>query len=98
MDDLEPGYFGVLEPKTCKPIEETNNSLVIVPGLVFDLDLNRIGYGKGFYDRYFQKSETMGNSLVKCGITYDMQICDGIEADTYDRHLDIIVTEKRIIR
>lgn len=98
MDDLEPGYFGVLEPKTCKPIEETNNSLVIVPGLVFDLDLNRIGYGKGFYDRYFQKAETVGNSLIKCGIAYDMQICDRIETDQYDRHLDMIITEKRIIR
>lgn len=98
MDDLEPGYFGVLEPKTCKPIEETNNSLVIVPGLVFDLDLNRIGYGKGFYDRYFQKAETVGNSLIKCGISYDMQICDRIETNQYDRHLDMIITEKRIIR
>ena len=40
----------------------------------------------------------MGNSLIKCGIAYDMQICDRIETDQYDRHLDMIITEKRIIR
>ena len=100
LSDLEPGYFGVLEPKPNKTLLEDNtgNTLVIVPGLAFDSDLNRIGYGKGFYDRYFLKSEAAGLRMVKCGIAFDMQICDWIEADPYDKHLDMIVTEKRIIR
>jgi 5-formyltetrahydrofolate cyclo-ligase len=97
FDDLEPGYFGILEPKPEENnlITEIENSLIIVPGLAFDRDLNRIGYGKGFYDRYF--AEYADKHFIKCGIAFDMQICEKIETDQYDRPLDMLVTEKRII-
>ena len=98
LTDLKEGYFNVLEPITDNMVTNFDNCVSITPGICFDKNNYRVGYGKGFYDRYFQKAETMGNSLVKCGIAYDMQICDGIEADPYDRHLDMIVTENRIIR
>ena len=97
--DLEPGYFGIPEPKS-EIIEkygevEPDNSFMVVPGLAFDMALNRIGYGKGFYDRYFAENE--GKLIFKCGIGFDLQVVEKIEADANDQPLDMLVTEKRII-
>ena len=97
--DLESGYFGILEPKNNITKEENvlnpDSSLIIVPGLAFDTSLNRIGYGKGFYDRYFSENESA--SFIKCGIAFELQLCEKIEADANDQPLDMLVTEKDII-
>ena len=108
LDELEPGYFGVLEPNVfqkrhdglsdadkIKPIDP-EGSLIIVPGLVFDRSLNRIGYGKGFYDRYF--STNKDKYFVKCGISFEIQLCERIAIDVHDQPLDILVTEKETLR
>jgi 5,10-methenyltetrahydrofolate synthetase len=74
---------------------DPDGSFMIVPGLVFDKDLNRIGYGKGFYDRYFDTNQT--KSFTKCGIAFDQQMCEGIDTDPRDVPLDILVTESEVI-
>ena len=100
-EDLEPGYFGVLEPKTDGKIPmkfeslSVKKCLILVPGIAFDRDFNRIGYGKGFYDRFFEKYKD--TALIKCGIAFDVQMCDSIETDEFDRPLDMIVTENEIL-
>ena len=94
MDMLEDGYFGVREPLMTDEPMNPENCLMIVPGLVFDFSLNRIGYGKGFYDKYF--TEYKDKSFIKCGIAFDIQMCEKIEADTFDQPLDMLITETSI--
>ena len=96
LDELEAGYFGVREPVVDKAlVTDPSGCLMIVPGLAFDKDLNRIGYGKGFYDKYFQSH--MDALFTKCGIAFDIQLCEKIEADPYDQPLDMLVTENSVI-
>ncbi len=70
----------------------SNPEVVIVPLVVCDTNCNRIGFGKGFYDRYLTNK-----SCLKIGICHDFQVLDKIEAQPWDVPLDIIITEKRVI-
>ena len=54
MKDLEPGYMGIPEPIEKNPVN-ASAGVMIMPGLVFDMELNRIGYGRGYYDRYIHQ-------------------------------------------
>ena len=63
---------------------------MIVPGIAFDRNHNRIGYGKGFYDRYLNAHP----HLVKLGIAFDIQLVDRIPAEECDCRMDMVVTEK----
>jgi len=91
FEELTTGRFGILEPKTMiEPSREPE--VVIVPGVGFDLDLHRLGYGKGYYDRYFKKVKTF-----KIGIGYELQLVEKIPRHEHDQRLDLTVTEKRVI-
>jgi 5-formyltetrahydrofolate cyclo-ligase len=92
MDDLEINRFGIAEPKRGSVTGPENISFVIVPGIVFDRDLNRIGYGKGCYDRYLK-----GMTAKKIALAYDFQIVPHIKADANDIRMDMIITETEII-
>ena len=67
--------------------------LLILPGIAFDLHGNRIGYGKGYYDRflYSRKAKHI------MGLAYEIQICNDIPTNQHDIPVDTIITEKRII-
>ena len=84
--------YGIYEPI---PIEEQSEDidLTIVPGLCFDKNGYRVGYGGGFYD-YFLST----HSTTKVGICYDNQITDEIDIDEHDIKMDILVTDKQVIR
>ena len=95
-NDLTKSTFGVMEPKHNILKEATlhNIDLIIVPGVIFDIHCNRIGFGAGYYDRFLcQKSK----NTVTIGIAYDYQIIDSVPTDKYDVPLDFVITEKRII-
>lgn len=92
LNELEEGYFHVMEPVTESAAEEA--ALVLTPGVVFDMDGNRIGYGKGFYDRYLGKHP----ECITLGIAYESQIVECFEADMRDKKMDYIVTELGIRR
>lgn len=94
--ELAPGTFGVLEPPFAQSniVESGSVDVVIVPGCAFDLGKNRIGYGAGYYDRFFSG---INSSCQKIGICFDFQIKENIPAEEHDVPLDILVTEKRII-
>ena len=67
-------------------------ALCLVPALAFDLKLNRMGFGKGYYDKLL--SDFCG---VKIGLCYDFQITDTVFPEAHDVPMNIIITEKRII-
>jgi len=94
----EPLYvnkFGILEPKNS--IKEIIPDLIMVPLVAFDNRLNRIGYGKGYYDRSLRKISKIKKNAISLGIAYSFQKCKKIPINSHDFKLDYIFTEKGII-
>ena len=94
----EPLYvnkFGILEPNNSN--SEIIPDLILVPLVAFDSDLNRIGYGKGYYDRYLKKISKMKKNAIFLGIAYSFQKCKSIPVNKHDFKLDYIFTERGII-
>lgn len=92
---LIPGTYNILEPKhehLCI-IAPTDLDVIIVPGVAFDLKGNRIGHGKGYYDRLLKQAP----QAHKIGLAFDFQIVDTLTPKKHDIPMDTIVTEKRII-
>lgn len=94
-DDLEKGSFGVLEPVPgkCRKITDWSRGFCVVPGLCFDSHGFRLGYGKGYYDRFL--AEFGG---FKAGICYSSCIQRNLPHGYYDRPVDVLATEKYIRR
>lgn len=86
IEDLQEGTFSILEPKTIEKVTDFASSICIVPGVAFDKQNNRIGYGKGFYDGFLK-----GYTGIKIGLTYRECICDKIDADENDIKMDKVV-------
>lgn len=86
---LVRGTFGILEP--CGECVQASgeDGLAIVPGIAFDRLHNRIGYGKGYYDRYLKAHP----NLVKFGVAFDIQLVDKIPSEECDCKMDRIFTE-----
>ena len=83
LDDLtqvEKGYSGIPEPIADGPVADDDTALVLMPGLAFDPQGHRIGYGGGFYDK-FLASEPEHPTLALC---YDFQLCDKLEPESHD--------------
>jgi 5-formyltetrahydrofolate cyclo-ligase len=97
VDELQEGSFGILEPcPTGVDHQADAADLIVVPGVAFDLAGHRIGYGKGFYDRFLQHP---GRAAHLVGLCHDFQLVEGrVPADAHDIAMDVIVTETRIIR
>ena len=93
-DSLVSGAYGILEPKPERKANEEDIDCVIVPACVFGRNFARIGYGKGYYDRFLPKAK----NAVKIGLCYDFCLIDNVKADRYDEYVDIIVTEKEVIK
>lgn len=95
MEDLERGTFGVLEPVPARTrlVTEFGSGLCIVPGLSFDAQGYRLGYGKGFYDRFLS-----GFGGVTAGLCYSGCVQWNLPHGYYDRPVDILITEKYIRR
>ena len=94
----EPLYvnrFGMLEPKNSK--KRIIPDLIIVPLVAFDHHLNRIGYGKGYYDRSLNKIKKIKKNAISLGIAYSFQKYKQIPVNNNDFKLDYIFTEKGII-
>ncbi len=88
--EFERGSFGVLEPKNYTVMESVE--VAIVPLLLCDKNKNRVGYGKGFYDRFLKDK-----NLIKIGLAYDFQVVDCLNPNPWDVALDYIVTETKIL-
>ena len=94
----EPLYvskFGLLEPNNLG--KEIIPDLIMVPLVAFDRKLNRIGYGKGYYDRSLQKISKIKKKTITLGIAYSFQKCATIPTNKYDFKLNYVFTEQGII-
>jgi 5-formyltetrahydrofolate cyclo-ligase len=90
MEDLQEGYFGVLEPREgCPEIPVGDIELILMPGAAFDREGGRIGYGGGFYDRYISEA---GKDLRKVALAYRMQVLDRVPMEENDIRVDAIIT------
>jgi 5-formyltetrahydrofolate cyclo-ligase len=96
LKNLKKGYMGILEPGGNIKLEISEADLIIVPGLVFDMEGHRIGYGGGYYDRVLKEynKSPAGKSI---GLAYDFQVIEKIPRKEHDMPVDKIITDQRII-
>lgn len=94
LEELVTGSFGVMEPDpaNCVMVGDTNNAVCIVPAFMFDKSGYRLGYGKGYYDRYLSRYN--GTTI---GICYAENLKDELFHGKYDRAVDMVVTEREIL-
>ena len=93
-EPLKINEFGIPEPISSKIIYP---DILLVPLVGYDSNLNRLGYGGGFYDRYIEKIEKI-KKVIKIGLAFSFQKISSIPINQYDKRLDFIVTEKGILR
>lgn len=91
-ENLKPGSFGILEPQGKEITDLSVIDLIIIPGVAFDRNRNRLGRGKGYYDRLLARLKA-----YKIGICYDCQIIDRIPTEKHDIPMDYVITESGII-
>ena len=91
---LKLNKYGIPEPEKIKKVFP---DIIFVPIVAFDNRLYRIGYGGGYYDRYIQKISKK-KKILKIGIAHSCQKINKVPANKYDKKLDIIITEKYILR
>ena len=87
-DEVATGYMNILEPQEGQCIDPSEIELAVIPGVAFDKNCNRMGRGKGFYDKLLPH--------INCktiGLGFDFQIVDTIPCEPFDKTLDMVVTE-----
>lgn len=115
LTDLQSGYQGIPEPvenvsypaycAAHRSMGEAVTALMWMPGAVFDKECNRIGYGKGFYDKYIECLHNKGHAvcnkekgtLTTIALAYDCQVLEQIPCEPHDYRPDFILTERRLI-
>ena len=100
MEDLKEGYQGIREPEAdrqrlfTQEMSQELKTLILVPGAVFDRQRGRMGYGKGFYDRYLAAFPAL-NSVA---LAFECQIAKKVPEETHDKKTDMIITEAGVIK
>lgn len=94
FDDVEPGYYGIREPKghLRQRAAKTELDLIVVPAVAFDRSGFRVGYGGGYYDRFMT-----GLNIPKIGLAFSCQLIPEVPRDQYDQAVQGIVTEQGYI-
>ncbi len=93
--ELVPGAFGVAEPSSeCLRVVDEEIDLVVVPGVAFDRRGHRLGYGKGYYDRFLAARHDAGGRLV--GFCYDFQLVESLPVEKHDVPMDLLITDRQL--
>ncbi|MBO5317168.1 MAG: 5-formyltetrahydrofolate cyclo-ligase [Oscillospiraceae bacterium] len=87
LSGVEKGYAGIPEPVADGPVAQDPTALVLMPGLAFDAEGHRIGYGGGFYDRFLEKEP--GHPTV--ALCYDFQMLERLETQEHDIPVDMVI-------
>lgn len=91
LDDLAKGAYGISEPKVIKPADLADIDFILVPGLAFDRRGNRMGFGKGYYDKLLCKT-----GAEKTALCYEFQLFDEIPVGEHDVPMNTIITEDKL--
>jgi 5-formyltetrahydrofolate cyclo-ligase len=96
--DLEPGYCDIPEPREhlrqTRAVAPEEIETILLPGSVFDERGGRFGYGGGYYDRFLAKVP----AAARIGLAFELQIVEKAPLQDHDELLDLVVTEKRVLR
>lgn len=91
VGEMKIGPFGISEPKDKTEFDKTKIDLVLVPGVAFDKYGNRMGFGKGYYDRFLKDI-----SSFKVGVCHWFQMVENVPCEEHDIKMDMIVTERDV--
>lgn len=86
---LKPGYFEIREPEGTRLVDPSEIEFAVIPGVAFDAACNRLGRGKGFYDRLIPHL-----NCKLAGIGYQCQIVEAVPVESFDKPLDLVITEE----
>ena len=89
--DLEVGSFGIMEPCGKLFTDYEDIDVAVIPGMAFDKDGNRLGRGKGYYDRFLNAAGNRKGNTYKIGICFPFQFVDAVPADEHDNRMDMVV-------
>ena len=92
-DELILHKFGYYESSSLDYIDPSIIDVALVPGVAFDLNLHRLGYGKGYYDRFL----ALNTHMKRVALAFNLQIVDELPINEFDQPMDVIITEKRIL-
>lgn len=90
---LRLGAFQIEEPQGDDVADVSEIEMIVVPGVAYDRKGNRVGRGKGYYDRLLATSRA-----VKVGLAYDFQMVDEIDAEPHDVRVDVVITERGVYK
>ncbi len=95
--ELAPGTFGILEPKPefVRPVPLDAIDLMFVPGIAWDKDGYRLGWGRGYFDRVMKK---LPPHVKTAGLAFNLQLINRVPRDQFDVPVDMVITESRVIR
>ena len=103
LEQVESGFYGILEPKEnltqlqIEDLAKKDDILILIPAMAFDKNKNRIGKGKGFYDRFLSKIFVNSQkNITLAGISFDCFIFDKIPTEKNDMKVDFIVSDSKI--
>jgi len=91
--DVQLNFYGINEPKF-SVVTKNKIDCAIIPGIAFDVSGNRIGFGKGYYDKFLSENK----DICKIAVCYEFQIIENIPADAHDIPVNFIITENRVIK
>lgn len=94
LSELRTGYYGILEPELNVEVIPRHRNLIIVPGLAFDKAGRRIGYGKGFYDKYFRAYGV--DKFNKVALCFEFQMYEELPVFHNDVNVNTILTEQGV--
>lgn len=93
LNELCKTHFGLFEPnESAEEVILTKNTLCIVPALLFSRDGYRLGYGKGYYDRFLNNFNG-----ISVGISFSSLVCDSLPKEKHDKKLNVLITENEVI-
>ncbi len=95
IEDLAASRLSFKEPD--KNAEICYPEVIIIPGVLYDKSRNRIGYGRGHFDKFIAKSKKTNYKPIKIGICFDLQLVNEIPTEAHDQNMDVIITESKII-
>jgi 5-formyltetrahydrofolate cyclo-ligase len=93
LEELSPGTFGVMEPPEKEEIVLKDIDIVVVPGVAFDKNGYRIGYGAGYYDNFLPR---LKSDAKKIAVAFELQLRESIPTESHDVKMDMIITEQGI--